>query len=125
MRVSIVEAHDHVRAALCFILAAQPDLQLVGAFRPTPDLIALLVALRPDVVLLDWELPGEFTWRFLVAARRTPTPPRIIVLSTRTDDEPRARAAGADAFVSKSDPPEALMQLLSNLSVVADNQNIQ
>lgn len=112
MRVSVVEAHDHVRTALCFILEAQPDLQLVGAFDSRPDLVVRLLALRPDVVLLDWDLPGQLARQFLVAAHRVPAPPRIIVLSARPDDEPQARAAGADAFVSKSQPPALLIQSL-------------
>lgn len=114
MRVSIVEAHDHVRAALCFILAARPGVQLVGAFGPRPDLVAHLLALRPDVVLLDWELPANLAPQVLGALRRVLAPVRVIVLSARPDDEPRALAAGADAFVSKDQPPEALMRLLSN-----------
>ncbi len=112
MRVSIVEAHDHVRAALCFILTAQPDIELAGVFGPRPDLVARLLALRPDVVLLDWELPAQLAPQVLGALRRVLAPVRVIVLSARPDDEPQARAAGADAFVSKDQPPALLIDSL-------------
>lgn len=112
MRVAVVEGHDHIRAALCFLIEAQPGIQLLGAFGPWPDLTVRLLALRPDVVLLDWELPGHLAERVLRAARRAPSPPRVVVLSARADDEARARAAGADAFISKSQPPRLLIPSL-------------
>ncbi len=112
MRVVVVEGQTHVRTALCFLIEAQPGMQLVGAFGYRPDLIVRLLALRPDVVLLDWELPGQMAEQVLRAARRAPSPPRVIVLSLGIDHEARARAAGADAFVSKSQPPRLLLASL-------------
>lgn len=112
MRVAVVEGQNHVRAALCFLLETQPGIQLVGAFGSRPDLIVRLLALRPDVVLLDWELPNHLAEQALLAARRAPSPPRIVVLSARPDDEARARAAGADTFISKSQPPRLLIPSL-------------
>ncbi len=112
MRVVVVESQCRVRAALCFVLAAQPGVQLVGAFGPGSDLVARLLALRPDVVLLDWELPDHLAEQVLRAARRAPSPPRVVVLSVRPDNEPRARAAGAAAFISKSQPPRLLISSL-------------
>lgn len=112
MRVAVVEGHDRIRSALCFLIEAQPGIQLVGAFGSSPNLLVRLLALRPDVVLLDWGLPENLAEQVLRAARRAPAPPRIIVLSARPDDEPLARAAGAAAFISKSQPPRLLLPSL-------------
>ncbi|HMQ33024.1 MAG TPA: response regulator [Chloroflexaceae bacterium] len=112
MRVAVVEGQNHVRAALCFLIEAQPGMQLAGAFGSRADLIVRLLALQPDVVLLDWGLPNHLAEQVLLAARRAPSPPRVVVLSARPDDEPLARAAGADAFVSKSQPPRLLIPSL-------------
>jgi DNA-binding NarL/FixJ family response regulator len=112
MRVAVVESHDQVRSALCFLIEGQPGVQLVGAFGPRPNLIVRLLALRPDVVLLDWELPEHLAEQVLLAARRAPAPPRVLVLSARPSHETWARAAGAAAFVSKSQPPTLLLQSL-------------
>jgi DNA-binding NarL/FixJ family response regulator len=105
-------ARDRVRSALCFLIEAQPGIQLVGAFGPGPDLVVRLLALRPDVVLLDWGLPDHLAEQVLLVARRALSPPRVVVLSVRPDDETQARAAGAAAFVSKSQPPVLLIQSL-------------
>jgi DNA-binding NarL/FixJ family response regulator len=112
MRVAVVDGHDHVRFALCFLIEAQPGIQLVGAFGARSDLTMRLLALRPDVVLLDWGLPNHLAEQVLLAARRAPSPPRVLVLSARPDDEARARAAGAAAFFSKSQPPRLLIPSL-------------
>lgn len=112
MRVAVVEGQNHIRSALCFLIEAQPGVQLVGALGSGPDLVVRLLALRPDVVLLDWELPDHLAEQVLLAARRAPSPPRVLALSARPDDETRARAAGADAFVSKSQPPRLLIPSL-------------
>lgn len=112
MRVAIVESQHHVRSALCYLIETQPGIEVAGAFGSRPDLVVWLLALRPDVVLLDWELPNHLAEQVLHAARRAPAPPRIVVLSARPEDEPRARAAGADAFVSKSQPPGRLIPSL-------------
>jgi two-component system nitrate/nitrite response regulator NarL len=112
MRVAVVEGRHHVRFALCFLIETQPGVQLVGALGSRPDLVVRLLALRPDVVLLDWGLPDHLAERVLLAARRAPSPPRVLVLSVRPDDETRARAAGAAAFFSKSQPPRLLIPSL-------------
>lgn len=112
MRVAVVDGHEQVRSALCFLIEGRPDVQLVGAFGPRPDLSVLLLALRPDVLLLDWGLPDHLAAQVLRAARRAPAPPRVVVLSTRPEDEPAARAAGATAFLSKCQSPRLLIPLL-------------
>jgi DNA-binding NarL/FixJ family response regulator len=109
-----LEGQHHLRAVLCYLIEAQPAIMLVGAFGPRPDLSVRLLALRPDVVLLDWELPTHLAPQVPGALRRVFAPVRVIVFSARSDDEPQALAAGADAFVGKDQPPEALLRLLSN-----------
>lgn len=112
MRVAVVDGHDHVRSALCFLIKGLSGMHLVGAFGSGPDLIVRLLALRPDVVLLDWGLPGHLAEQVLFAARRAPSPPRVVVLGAQPSDEARARAAGANAFISKSYPPQLLIPSL-------------
>jgi CheY-like chemotaxis protein len=77
-----------------------------------PNLVARLLALRSEVILLDWELPQRLASRILLVMRRLPQAPRIVVLSARSEDEAPARAAGADAFVSKDEAPAALIRAL-------------
>lgn len=70
---------------------------------------------QPDLVLLDWELPGRPAAALLLVLHGLTYHPRVIVLSTRPESEQDALAAGADAFVSKSDPPERLLTSVRHL----------
>lgn len=112
MRIVVVETQANIRAALAFLLEQQPDFQVLCALGPAPDLVARLLALRPEVILLDWELPRRLASRILLALRRSSSSPRIVVLSARSEDEAKARAAGAAAFVSKDEAPAALLRAL-------------
>ncbi|NTU82380.1 MAG: response regulator transcription factor [Chloroflexales bacterium] len=112
MRVVIVEAQLHVRTALLFLLQQQPDLEVLCAFGPAPDLVARVLALRPEVILLDWEMPRRLAAQVLAAIRRLPAPPRVVVLVTRTEDEADAVAAGAQTLVSKGEPPNLVLRAI-------------
>ena len=84
---------------------------VVGDARDTESLTASLAATAPDAVLLDWELPGLNPRRHL-AAFRADGRPWLVVLSSRPEAHAAAMRAGADAFVSKGDPPEVLLMAL-------------
>jgi DNA-binding NarL/FixJ family response regulator len=71
-------------------------------------LVRQLQEFQPDLDLLDWELPGRPAAAFLLAWSY-PARPRLIVLSTHPEIQSAALRIGADAFVSKADPPEVLL----------------
>ena len=71
---------------------------------------------RPDLVLLDWELPGLQSGALAATVFSTLNAccpnVKIIVLSGRPEAGRPALAAGASSFVSKADPPERLLEAL-------------
>lgn len=109
MRVVVVEYQAHVRTALVFLLQQQPDIEVLCAFGPGPDLVARILTLRPEVILLDWDMPRQLARQVLTASHRMHDAPRVIVLCTRPEDEARALAAGADALISKGEPPALVL----------------
>jgi DNA-binding NarL/FixJ family response regulator len=112
MRIFLADAEPEVRSALCTILNQEPDVRIVGEASRAHRLLDRVQATQPDLVLLDWELPGEPVAALLPALRGTNGRSRVIALSVRPDVEQAALAAGADAFVSKTDPPERLLVAL-------------
>lgn len=118
MRVVVVEAQAHVRTALMFLLQQQPDLEVLCAFGPGPDLVARILTLRPEVILLDWDRPRQLARRLLAACKRLRGAPRVIVLVTRPEDEAQALAAGADALVSKGEPPALVLRAIRDAHVL-------
>ena len=112
MRILIGDAQSRVRFALRVMLTQQPGLRVVGEAASGQELLALTKAVAADLVLVDWELPGLTEAGGLPALRNESHAVQIIVLSSRPGVRRAARAAGADAFVSKGDPPERLLAIL-------------
>jgi DNA-binding NarL/FixJ family response regulator len=109
MRVLLADDQPRVRFALCVLLEQQPGLKVVGEASDAQDLLAQAQVTRPDLVLLAWELPGLAAAGSLPALRRICPNLFVITLSGRPAARRAALAAGADAFVSKADPPERLL----------------
>ena len=114
-RILVADNDARVRSALQTLLRQEPgQIQM----RESADLDSLATQVRefrPDLVLLDWELPGRPAAALLLALHRLDHHPSVIVLSTRPELEQDARSVGADGFVCKGDSPERLLQVLRGL----------
>jgi DNA-binding NarL/FixJ family response regulator len=109
MRILLADAQTKVRFALRILLERQSGFEVVGEVASVEELLARTAASCPDVVLLDWNLAGPVAAGLLLALRRDCPDLGVIVLSGRPEARTAALAAGADAFVSKGNPPEHLM----------------
>jgi DNA-binding NarL/FixJ family response regulator len=121
MRVFIADADQDLRVGLQILLHQEPGMPVVGIAVRANGLLAQVAASQPDVVLLDWHLPGRLATDVLADLKTLERRPEIIVLSVQPEAESAARAAGADAFVSKTAPPDRLVAILRNMrSTLAD-----
>ncbi|MHB0875684.1 MAG: response regulator [Anaerolineae bacterium] len=111
MRVLLADDDGQVCSALRLLLEQVPGVVVVGEARDAESLALEMMAAAPDAVLLDWELPGLSPGPHL-AALKADGNPRLVVLSSRPEAQKAALKAGADAFVSKGDPPETLLAAL-------------
>ena len=117
MRILLADDQTRVRFALRVLLTQQADIEVVGEASSADGLVALLMATHPDLALLDWELPGLAEGGGLPALRRLCPHLAVTVLSSRPGARRAAQAAGADAFVSKGDPPERLLTAIQACTV--------
>jgi DNA-binding NarL/FixJ family response regulator len=118
IRLVVADADQRVRSALRILLREEPGLVVVGESADLPSLVAQVRDLTPDMVLLDWELPGRPAAALLLAQTAIGHTPSVIVFSARPESEDEVLAAGADAFVSKGDPPEALLSAFRQLKEI-------
>ncbi|MGK5110519.1 response regulator transcription factor [Geodermatophilus sp. CPCC 205506] len=100
-----------VRTGARMVLAAEPDIEVIGEAADGASGVRVITQTRPDVVLLDVRMPGMDgleTARRLAAAD---LPTRVIVLTTFDEDEYVAAAlrAGVSGFLLKVAPPEDLV----------------
>jgi DNA-binding NarL/FixJ family response regulator len=113
MRVLLADDQPRVRFALRVLLGRQSDIEVVGEVTNADDLIGQVQAASPDLILLNWELPGLAEVGKLATLRKTCPGVAIIALSGRPEAREAALAANADAFVSKVDPPERLLAAIN------------
>lgn len=117
VRVLLVDDHDLVRTGFRTILESEPGIEVVGEARDGAEAIEQAVALRPDVVCMDVQMPGmdglEATRR-IVASRDARLAPSLGVLVLTTFDRDdylfAALDAGASGFLLKNASPEKLVE---------------
>ena len=109
MQVVLAVQQRDLGLALQLYLDAEPDLFVVGMATEAASLRALLRTASPDLVILDWDLPGYATNHLLAEIKRLRSSPQIIVLGRDKGARQEALAAGADAFVLSGDSPVDLM----------------
>jgi DNA-binding NarL/FixJ family response regulator len=109
MRILLSENRSKVRWALRQLLEQEPELSVVGEAAEVQDLLVQLQKTRPDLVLLDWELPGLQANALLSILHSLYRPLKVIAISGSRETRQAALDAGADAFISKEDPLEWLL----------------
>lgn len=113
MRILIADDQPKVRFALRVALERQPGSKVVSEAIDTTELLTQARSIHPDILLLDWSLPGIPAPDLLRELRRVCGEIAVIVLSEKPEIKPAALAVGADAFVSKGDPPEHLLEAIN------------
>ena len=115
MRIFIAEADKELRLALQMLLHQEAGMHVTGMAIHSKGLVAQIAASEPDVLLLDWDLPGQPVPDLLADLHKVEPRPVLAVMGVRPEVEQTALAAGADAFVSKSLPPNRLLALLRTM----------
>lgn len=105
MRVVIADDDAVVAASLRTVLDAQGDIEVAGCGKDGAEAVRLARELRPDVVLLDIQMPGTDGLTAAEAILAEPSPPRVVFLTTFSDDEyiVRALSLGAAGYLIKHD----------------------
>jgi DNA-binding NarL/FixJ family response regulator len=118
IRLLLVDCQPVVRRGLKMRLALEEDLVVVGEAGDATEAIFLARALRPDVVLMEVEMPGVSGITATEKLRGT-APHSAVVIFTLRDDaatQERARAAGAAAFVAKHRTEGALLATIRGVA---------
>jgi DNA-binding NarL/FixJ family response regulator len=107
--VLIADAELEVREALRLICEESLGFRVVAEACNSQTLLTQVQSLQPDMLLLDWDLPGMHpdTITAVKASHR-----HIIITGKRPELRSPALEAGADGFVYKGDPPDELLNLL-------------
>lgn len=112
IRLLLVDDQTLLREALVTLLRLENDLEVAGSAGDAASALAMAGRLRPDVVLLDIQMPGRDGLEVVAELRALGC--RVLVLTAfgRAGYLQRAAAAGAAGFVLKDSTPENLVEAI-------------
>ena len=104
IRILIVDDHPVLREGIAAVLASETDMVLVAEAANGRDAVEQFRAHRPDVTLMDIQMPVMNGTDAILAIRKDYPDARIIVLTTYSGDAQAVRAfkAGASGYLLKS-----------------------
>jgi len=110
LRLLIVDDHPVVRTGLRGMFESDPDFEVVGEAADGAEGAARAAELRPDVVLMDLQMPNVDGVESIRRIRALPAPPPVLVLTTYDSDVQILRAieAGAAGYMLKDSPRDTL-----------------
>lgn len=117
LRVFLVEDHALVRAAVGHALASASDIEIVGEAATAEDALRQIPELRPDVVIIDIDLPGmRGTELVRELAPRFPEIWLVMLTISRSErDLLDSIRSGARGYLSKDLSPDALVEAIRDV----------
>jgi DNA-binding NarL/FixJ family response regulator len=111
LRVAILDDHPAVLAGLRRLIDTEPDLSVAAVASSAPDLARQLDGVRPDVVILDYDLARDDGLAHCRRIKSRPNPPAVIIYSAYAGPALTlaARAAQADGVVDKAESVHTLL----------------
>jgi two-component system response regulator DesR len=123
IRVLLAEDQAMIREALAALLSFEDDIEVVAQVGRGDEVAAAAASTRPDVALLDIEMPGMDGLTAAAALRAASPGTRIVILTTfgRPGYLRRAMESGVSAFIVKDSPAGKLAQTIRK---VLDGQRV-
>jgi DNA-binding NarL/FixJ family response regulator len=122
IRILLVDDQRSVRRGLAMRLQLEPDITVVGEADDGVSALSAASVLRPDVLVMDYEMPGmdgiEATRKLNEMGSRS----RVVMLSIHDNPfvKQEAARAGVDAFVAKHQPSEALLAAIRDAAAMKE-----
>jgi two-component system, NarL family, nitrate/nitrite response regulator NarL len=117
IRLVVVDDHALFRAGLISLLSEMSEFQIVGEAGEGSVALEVVDKVKPDVVLLDVNMPGMGGVETMRALRKSDSP-KVIMLTISKSEEDLfgAISAGADGYLLKNSEPEELRKAILAVS---------
>lgn len=114
IRILVADDHPIVRDGLISVLSTQADFEIIGEAATGPETIQQVMALKPDVILLDLEMSGMDGVETLLRLRAMDPDIRVIIFTAFDTDERIVKAvqAGAQGYLLKGVPRDEIFNAI-------------
>jgi DNA-binding NarL/FixJ family response regulator len=119
LRIALLDDHPAVLAGMRRLIDSEPDLTVAAAASTAHELARELGGLRPDVLVLDYDLARDDGLARCRRIKSRPEPPAVIIYSAYAGPALTlaARAAQADGVVDKAEPVRTLLTALRRVAL--------
>jgi DNA-binding NarL/FixJ family response regulator len=116
--VAIVEDQRPLREGLALLIDGTPGFRVAGSYGSMESALAGIATVRPDVVLLDIELPGMSGIEGVVKLKDGDPQLHVLMLTVFGDDDRvfQAICGGASGYLLKDTPPARLLEAIRELA---------
>jgi len=117
-RIVVIDDHPLLRKGLQQLADLSPDIEIIGESDSGEQSLVMVQELRPDLVLLDLNMPGINGLETLNALKQLKPAPKVAILtvSDAQEDVVAALRGGADGYLLKDMDPEELLNKLRDLA---------
>ena len=116
--VLLYEDNRDLREGMTFLLQATPGLSLVGAFADTSNLEMQIPGLKPDVVLMDIDMPGRSGLDATLAVKTLRPEAQVLMLTVFEDEDKIFQAIrnGASGYLLKGISPSEIIEAIFDVN---------
>jgi two-component system, NarL family, response regulator NreC len=118
MRAIVVDDYPPFLTALIALLSGKNGIEVVGQAHNGEDALKLAADVKPELVLVDFTMPGMNGIEVAKRLKSAPAAPKVIVMSFHAEPEYKDMAlqAGADGYVVKTEIHQELLPLLRRIT---------
>lgn len=117
IKILLYEDNKPLREGLCMLIGGSEGFEVVGAYPNCNKVLEEVVLLKPDVVLMDINMPGKGGLAGLQLIKDQFQEVKVVMLTVFDDNQTvfDAMKAGADGYILKKTPPAKLLEYLEDV----------
>jgi DNA-binding NarL/FixJ family response regulator len=112
IRILLADDNPALRSALALQLETRLNARIVGECDSMENLLSSLQLSQPDIIILDWELPGNPKADRIAILHDAYPSLKVVIIGSQSEISQQFLDVHADAYINRSEPPERMVQVL-------------